>query len=67
MSRRIDRDEVQGLLDSGGQLVDVLPTDEYEEERIPGAVSLPLKELNRESAQSLDRARPVIVYCYDYQ
>ena len=49
------------------QLVEVLPADEFEDEHLPGAVNLPLKELDRHSAASLDPSRPVIVYCYDYQ
>lgn len=63
----IDRDRVQELLAEGAQLVEVLPSDEYEDEHLPGAVNIPLKELNRETTTRLDRARPVIVYCYDYQ
>ena len=67
MPRLTDRDGVQRLLAEGAQLVEVLPRPEYEEEHITGAVSLPLKELNRETASQLDRTRPVVVYCNDYQ
>ena len=67
MPRATDRDGVQRLLAEGAQLVEVLPRPEYEEEHITGAVSLPLKELNRETASQLDRTRPVVVYCNDYQ
>jgi rhodanese-related sulfurtransferase len=63
----IRRNEVQRLLHEGAQLVEVLPREEYEEEHLPGAVNLPLKELNRETAKQLDRDRAVIVYCHDYQ
>ncbi|MGH2934324.1 MAG: rhodanese-like domain-containing protein [Gaiellaceae bacterium] len=34
---------------------------------LPGAINIPLKTLDRETTQQLDRARPVIVYCYDTQ
>jgi rhodanese-related sulfurtransferase len=47
------------------QLVEVLPTAEFEEEHLPGALSLPLKQLDGNSAIQLDRERPVIVYCWD--
>ena len=67
MPRPIDRDGVQRLVAGGAQLVEVLPRPEYEEEHIAGAINLPLKELNRETARQLDRDRPVIVYCNDYQ
>ena len=67
MPRPIDREGVQRLVADGVQLVEVLPRPEYEEEHIAGAINLPLKELNRETARQLDRDRPVIVYCNDYQ
>ena len=67
MSTEVDRDEVRRLLAEGAQLVEVLPEEEFREEHLPGAVNIPLKELNRERATELDRSRPVIVYCHDYQ
>jgi len=64
----IDRDEVQRLLrEDGAQLVEVLPQDEYEYEHLPGAINIPLKILDRETTSALDRSRPAIAYCYDYQ
>ena len=65
--KSIRRDEVRRLLAEGAQLVEVLPREEYEEEHIAGAINIPLKELNRQTAMQLDRSRPVIVYCDDYQ
>ncbi len=67
MPTEIDRHEVQRLLAGGAQLVDVLPPEEYEAEHLAGALSLPLKELNAETATRLDQRRPVIVYCWDVQ
>ena len=67
MPREIDRQGVQRLREQGAQLVDVLPAEEYDAEHIPGAISLPLKELNRHTAGRLDPGRPVIVYCWDQQ
>jgi rhodanese-related sulfurtransferase len=67
MAIGIDREQVRRLLEQGVQLVEVLPAAEYEDEHLPGAINLPLKELNRERAQGLDRTRPVVVYCYDTQ
>jgi rhodanese-related sulfurtransferase len=43
------------------------PPDEYEDEHLPDAINIPLKTLDGESTRELDRLRPVIVYCYDYQ
>jgi rhodanese-related sulfurtransferase/CBS domain-containing protein len=67
MPTSIDREQVQELVAAGAQLVEVLPREGYEEEHLPGAINIPLKELNRETAQQLERTRPVIVYCYDTQ
>ncbi|MBA2567614.1 MAG: rhodanese-like domain-containing protein [Thermoleophilaceae bacterium] len=53
-------------MDEGAQLVEVLPAEEYEEEHLPGAINIPLKELDRESVTRLRRDAPVIVYCHDH-
>jgi rhodanese-related sulfurtransferase len=60
----IDRDAVQELIKQGAQLVEVLPAQEYAEDHLPGAVSHPLRQLDKE-ADEIDRRRPVIVYCWD--
>jgi rhodanese-related sulfurtransferase len=65
MATRIDLAQLQELLDGGGQLVEVLPAAEYADEHLPGAISLPLKQLDATTAAQLDPARPVIVYCWD--
>lgn len=62
----VDRAEVRRLVaEEGAQLAEVLPRDEYDDEHLPGAVHLPLKQLDAETASVLDRSRPVIVYCWD--
>jgi rhodanese-related sulfurtransferase len=64
----IFRDEVRRLVEEeGAQLIDVLPREEYEDEHLPGAINIPLKELNREMTAKLKQDAPVIVYCHDYQ
>ena len=65
--RGIDRERVLALIEQGAQIVEVLPAEEYADEHLPGAVNLPLRELDAERAETLDRSRPVVVYCYDYQ
>jgi rhodanese-related sulfurtransferase len=68
MPTSIDRDELQRLRrEEDAQLVEVLPAEEFEDEHLPDAVNIPLKSLDRDSTGGLDRRRPVIVYCYDYQ
>ncbi len=67
MPTAIFRDEVCRLVqEEGTQLVDVLPREEYEDEHLPRAINIPLKELDRETSTRLDRDAPVIVYCHDY-
>jgi rhodanese-related sulfurtransferase len=67
MPTELHRDDVARLRESGAQLVEVLPRHEYEEEHLPGALSIPLKELDAQTTAHLDKSRPVIVYCWDYQ
>ena len=49
---------------SGTQVVEVLPHDEFEWAHLPGAINVPLRQLDTNVAE-LDRQRPVIVYCHD--
>ncbi|MGA7273020.1 MAG: rhodanese-like domain-containing protein [Acidimicrobiia bacterium] len=61
-------DEVRHLIAlERAQLVEVLPASSYNALHLPGAVSIPLKQLDSETSAILDRDRPVIAYCYDYQ
>ena len=62
----VDREEVQRLVhEEGAQLVEVLPREEYDEEHLPGAISIPLRRIDAEARDRLDPSRPVIVYCWD--
>jgi rhodanese-related sulfurtransferase len=63
MATTISRSELLEMLeDDATQLVDVLPIREFSEGHLPGAINLPLKKLNRETAGVLDPARPVALY-----
>lgn len=66
MPTSIDLAELQELRARGAQLVEVLPPGEYAEEHLPGAVNLPLKQLDATTAARLDTGRPVVVYCWDW-
>jgi rhodanese-related sulfurtransferase len=65
MATSIDRAETERLISEGAQVVEALPFENYEDGHIPGAISLPLRELDAERAKVLDRARPVVYYCWD--
>ena len=58
--------EVKQWLGRGAQLVDVLAADEFAHDHIPGAINIPLKQLDASTAARLDRNRPVLVYCNDF-
>jgi len=67
MPQSIDRAEVRRLMEPWcpAQLVEVLPVEEYREDHLPGAISLPLRRLEVEARRRLDPHRPVVVYCLD--
>lgn len=64
MPRSIEREELHRLISGGAQLVEVLPREEFEEDHLPGAISLPLRHLD-EARETLDASRPIVVYCWD--
>ena len=59
----VRRDDVLDLLTRGAQIVEVLSPAEYADAHLPGAVNIPLPQLDRASTAQLDQLRPVIVYC----
>jgi rhodanese-related sulfurtransferase len=61
----ISRDEIRARLrDPAFRLVDVLPRASYEEIHLPGAVNLPLLEVeSRAGAVLPDLAADIAVYC----
>jgi rhodanese-related sulfurtransferase len=63
---RIEIDELRKLIDDGAQVVEVLPADEYTELHLPGAVNVPVKELDADTTGQLSKTDPVVVYCWDY-
>ena len=63
----VDRVAVQRLMREGAQIVEVLPREEFAEEHLPGAINIPLKELNATTAAALRTDRAVVVYCHDFQ
>jgi rhodanese-related sulfurtransferase/CBS domain-containing protein len=59
--------EVQELVGRGAKLVEVLPNEEYEWAHLPGALNIPLRELEVRALSTLDLSHPVIAYCHDLQ
>ena len=68
MFETISRQDLRRLVDEEqAQVVEVLPAAEYEWAHIPEAVNVPLKQLAHSTTASLDRDRPLVVYCNDFQ
>ena len=65
MTEQIGFQRVRELVDEGAQLVEVLPHREYEEHHLPGAINLPLRELDADAVGVLNSDTAVIVYCWD--
>lgn len=59
------RQAVHALMNRGAQVVEVLPREEFEEDHLPGAIHLPLREIETEARRRLDPATPTVVYCWD--
>jgi rhodanese-related sulfurtransferase len=61
------REVVEDLVEhDGAQLIEVLPREDYEWAHLPGARHIPLSEID-ERVRELDRSRPVVPYCNDFQ
>jgi rhodanese-related sulfurtransferase/CBS domain-containing protein len=67
MFLRAERLKNSIYIGNGAQLLEVLPAEEYNEAHLPGAINLPLKKLDRQSAKQLDPNQPIITYCHDFQ
>ncbi|WP_225099982.1 CBS domain-containing protein [Streptomyces sp. CoH27] len=64
--RLFDRQEVFRLVEQDmAQLVEVLPSEPYEQAHLPGALRIGLRELDTRARDWLDPGRPVVVYCAD--
>jgi rhodanese-related sulfurtransferase len=58
-------EQLRELMDRGAQVVEVLGADDYAPAHLPGAINVPLRQLDEQHASVLDHARPVVVYCWD--
>lgn len=64
--REIQHRELAAMLTSGtAQIVDVLPSHEYNTAHIRSAFHIPVGDILRDAPAKLDRSRPVVVYCRD--
>ncbi len=67
--KTITRDELKKKLAAGeGIVLDVLSAQHFSEEHVPGAINIPLKELEAKAAEALpDKNAEIIVYCASFE
>lgn len=65
VAREISREELREKLDRGDAfvLVDVLGEPYYKHSHLPGAINLPLEEIERAPDVLPDRDAEIVVYC----
>ena len=57
-------DDAKRLIkEKGAQLVDVRTPEEFAMSKLPGAVNIPLQDIDRVGESMLDKDIPVIVFC----
>ena len=60
----IPRDDAKRLIkEKNAQLVDVRTPEEFAMSKLPGAVNIPLQDIDRVGESMLDKDLPVIVFC----
>ncbi|CAN5688372.1 hypothetical protein BH24ACT22_BH24ACT22_20330 [soil metagenome] len=61
----ISREELREMIEDGDEfvLVDTLDGQFYEHSHLPGAISIPLEEIERAEDRIPDKNTDVIVYC----
>jgi rhodanese-related sulfurtransferase len=62
---RVDARGAQRLIAGGAVVIDVLPRAKYDEEHLPGAISVPLETFTPTDVAQLDRDAQLLVYCFD--
>ncbi len=60
----VSADRAQAMLRDGALVVDVRNPDEFRGGSVPGAINIPLSELESDAPRKLpDKTRPVLVHC----
>ncbi|PIQ87828.1 MAG: sulfurtransferase [Candidatus Omnitrophica bacterium CG11_big_fil_rev_8_21_14_0_20_43_6] len=68
MVKKISREDLISMCKKGKRfsLVDVLGKDSYEKEHIPGAISIPLDDIEKKADSLLGKDDTIIVYCASF-
>lgn len=62
LSTEFSCNELQELIMTGGQLIDVRSTMEYNQGALKGAKNMPIDSIHY-SLNSIDKEKPVLLYC----
>jgi rhodanese-related sulfurtransferase/CBS domain-containing protein len=65
LPKEVDRETLRTLVRRGGQLVEVLPKEEYDRVHLLGAINIPLASIHRTTADRLKWDKPVIIYSHN--
>lgn len=60
----ISGSEARRLVETGARLVDVRTPEEFTTGHVPGAVNIPVQELERRMGELSSKEQPVVVYCH---
>jgi rhodanese-related sulfurtransferase len=55
--------EARRLVEAGARLVDVRTPEEFTAGHLPGAINLPVQDLERRMAELEGKERPLVLYC----
>jgi rhodanese-related sulfurtransferase len=59
----VDGSKARRLVEGGALLVDVRTPEEFTAAHLPGAVNIPVQELDRRMGELGPREKPVVLYC----
>ncbi len=67
VTRNISREELKEKMDRGDEffLVDTLEEQYYRHSHLPGAINIPLEEIERAPEEISDKGAEIVVYCMD--
>ncbi len=63
MSHDISAAEAKKLVSDGARLVDVRTPEEYAAKHLPGAVNIPVADLETRLGELAPKEQPIVVYC----
>lgn len=66
--RKITREELKGMMDSGDKfvLIDARDHEDYDKEHLPGAISVPSDHLGHHVSKDIGKDETVVTYCSSF-